>query len=147
MATTIKAPGIYQIRNLLNGKIYVGSSVNLNTRRIRHFRDLRGGFHFNSHLQRAFNKYGPDAFVFEVIEYCESSKLIEREQFWIDYKKTSHTLYNSSPTAGNQLGIKRTDETKKKMSAAQKGHKTSDEARQNGLRRIRNQNEELNRIQ
>ena len=50
--------GIYAIENLLNGKIYVGSSMNLNRRKAQHLYALRNNCHHNSHLQSAFNKHG-----------------------------------------------------------------------------------------
>ncbi len=122
--------GIYTITNTITGKVYVGSSVNVVERKARHFRDLGRQEHPNSYLQRSFNKYGQAAFVFCVTEWCENDQLIEREQFWIDEKRTSCTLYNLSPTAGNQLGIKRSEETKRRMSEALKGRKCSEESKQ-----------------
>lgn len=50
--------GVYVIKNNVNGKQYVGSSIDLHMRRIQHFSKLRCGKHINSHLQNAYNKYG-----------------------------------------------------------------------------------------
>ena len=118
--------GIYTITNKDNLKIYVGSAVSLYARSIHHINALKRGTHGSHHLQRAFNLYGADCFHFTVLEYCEKDKLIEREQFYID---TLHPEYNISPTAGSQLGIKRSEETKKKMSIAQKGKVITTEQR------------------
>ena len=60
--------GIYQIRNLVNGKVYVGSAVNLQHRRREHRSDLRNGNHHSIKLQRAYNKYGESSFAFEILE-------------------------------------------------------------------------------
>ena len=60
MESIPKKSGIYQIRNLVNGKIYVGSSVNLETRKTPHYWELENNRHNNQHLQRAYNKYGLD---------------------------------------------------------------------------------------
>lgn len=129
MATTIKS-GIYLIRNILNGKCYVGSSKNLEWRKHRHFTQLRNGDHHCSHLQRSFLKHGEDAFVFVVVEMvADLGKLIEREQHWIDETKKNVRLYNSAMVAGSQLGIKRSEETIQKMRLAQKGKVIGEEAR------------------
>src|SRR5471030_1553876 len=78
--------GIYAIRNLGDGKLYVGSAVSLERRRKDHFRMLRGGYHVNKHLQAAWIKHGETAFVFETLEIVEDRlQLIEREQFYIDF--------------------------------------------------------------
>ena len=50
--------GIYQIKNLVNEKIYVGSAINLYQRKCEHFSDLRKNIHDNPHLQSSYNKYG-----------------------------------------------------------------------------------------
>lgn len=77
--------GIYGIINLINDKKYIGSSINIRHRFITHKCYLRKNIHSNKHLQSAWNKYGEENFKFELIEECEEDKLIEREQYWIDY--------------------------------------------------------------
>lgn len=122
--------GIYSICNTVNGKVYIGSTCNLSVRRSRHFRDLRSQTHANAHLQRAFNKHGESAFTFKIIERVDDvSLLIAREQFWIDSESVSKALYNLSPAAGSQLGIKRSDETKARMSESLKGKRITEEQR------------------
>lgn len=76
--------GIYAIRNVVSDKIYIGSAFNLNKRYLVHKSDLAHNKHANKHLQRSFNKYGPSAFVFELVELCEMNALKEREQIHID---------------------------------------------------------------
>ena len=113
--------GIYQIRNLVNGKVYIGSTINLNKRKLKHFNLLKNNKHDNSHLQSSFNKHSEQNFIFEVIEEVqEKTNLIEREQFYLDALKPE---YNICKIAGNTLGTKRSVETKMKMSEAQKGEK------------------------
>lgn len=99
MESISKKSGIYQIRNLINGKIYVGSSINLRKRMKDHFRDLRNNRHANQHLQKAYNKYGLDKFVFEVLEYVEKDMLLEREQYYIDTLNVVNEGYNICPVA------------------------------------------------
>lgn len=101
--------GIYQIRNLINSHIYIGSSCDLNLRQKDHFRHLRYGTHHNKYLQNAYNKYGEDQFVFEILEYCDKNELIIREQWYID---SWNPEYNLCPTAASPLGFKHSDETK-----------------------------------
>jgi len=76
--------GIYQIRCTQNGKIYVGSAVNLQWRWHSHRRDLSNGVHVNPHLQSAWNLYGKTSFEFSVLEYVQDDKLLTTEQLWIN---------------------------------------------------------------
>ena len=79
------AMGVYQIRNLISGKIYIGSTVHFRDRKYSHFKELRSGTHHSSRLQAAFNKYGENAFVFEPIEIVDhEDKLLDREQHYLD---------------------------------------------------------------
>lgn len=106
--------GVYQIRNLQNGKLYIGSTENLLTRKTAHFSALKGEYHRNSKLQKAYNKYGKENFIFEIIEFCEDkNKLIECEQYWMDRFDVCNIGYNIQPKAGK---ISITDEIRKKMS-------------------------------
>lgn len=102
--------GIYRIRNLVNHCRYIGSSCNVRERLHDHRNRLRRGIHNNKHLQRAFNKYGENRFEFLLIEECEESKLLEREQSYLPPEKTYRALklrgfYNAVPIAGRVTGI------------------------------------------
>ncbi len=110
--------GVYSITNIKNKKRYIGSAVNIERRWMQHRSELRGGYHRSRHLQRAWKKYGEDAFRFEILATCDPDDLIAQEQFWIDAFQAADGVhgYNLSPTAKNPLGIKRTDETRKRMS-------------------------------
>lgn len=111
--------GIYQIRNTLNEKCYIGSATHLQQRWAAHRSTLRRGQHRNRHLQRAFDKYGKEAFTFTILEYVEEPEiLIEREQYYFDTLKPK---YNIAPIAGNCLGVQHTAEACAKMSAAKMG--------------------------
>ena len=76
--------GIYKITCKENNKFYIGSSKNLEKRCQKHLNDLRKNKHINIHLQRAYNKYGENAFIFNVIEKCSYEDLLIREQFYLD---------------------------------------------------------------
>lgn len=106
--------GIYCIINLVNNKKYIGSSKNIRTRLWCHRAELRHGHHDNCHLQRAWNKYGESNFDFYIIEKCEESLLLEREQFYID---TQSPEYNINPITTKPPV---TEETRRKQSITRK---------------------------
>lgn len=116
----MRVPGIYKIINTENGKFYIGSSVNVEFRILKHLSHLRRNVHRNAHLQAAFNRYGEDAFDFQLMEICQREQLLEREQHYID---TLRPDYNVCLVAGNTLGYKHTDQAKAKMSMQRIGTK------------------------
>ena len=123
--------GIYQIRNLVNGKVYIGSAVNLKKRWRLHLQQLRSNIHHSIKLQRAYNKYGEDNFVIEIIEIIEDkSLLLEAEQKYIDKYNVVQEGYNICPIAGSSLGVKRSEETRKKIGDIHRGRTWSEETRQ-----------------
>lgn len=80
--------GIYQIKNEVNGKIYVGHSKDIIKRWGWHKNRLRQGKHGNTHLQHAWNKYQETSFSFRILEVLNNPTkefLEEREDYWIDY--------------------------------------------------------------
>lgn len=78
-----KVCGIYAITNQVNGKVYVGKSISVYRRWNEHTYDLNKNKHGNEYLQNAWNKYGMENFLFEVIEECEETLLHTRELYWI----------------------------------------------------------------
>jgi group I intron endonuclease len=123
--------GIYKILNTVNGNCYIGSATNLYKRFILHITLLRKNKHRNRHLQGAFNLYGESAFIHDIIEYCPKEKLIEREQFWIDsYRTHGEILYNIRIIAKSNLGLKHSEDTKKKIGNIHRGKYVSDETRE-----------------
>jgi group I intron endonuclease len=65
--------GVFQIRNIVNGKVYVGSSVNLDKIWNRHKFQLEMGGHKSKKLQSDWNEMGCNSFIFEVLEEIEAS--------------------------------------------------------------------------
>ena len=125
--------GIYIIQNTLNQKIYIGSAVDLFSRKSKHFSDLKFNVHKNPHLQLSYNKYGEDNFKFWIAELVpDINQLLICEQWWLDMFKpyNNKTGYNICKKAGSQLGTKRSLESRKKMAAWQIGRQLSLETKQ-----------------
>lgn len=76
--------GVYRIKNVVNGKCYYGSSKNVEKRWSRHKRELINKTHINCILQRAWDKYGGENFLFEIVEECNIDILLEVEQKYLD---------------------------------------------------------------
>lgn len=77
--------GIYKITNSVNGKLYIGSSKDINKRWKKHFSDLKNNKHHSKYLQNAWNKYGEDNFRFEVVELVNDEELLfNAEQKWLN---------------------------------------------------------------
>jgi len=129
----MKPSGIYEIHNTLNGKRYVGGTTNLDYRRDDHFRRLARGKHANGHLQKAYDKYGKDVFEFSVLFSRAPKGILTRlEQAAIDVIRPEYNIRAfARRSLGNQnwLGRKHTEETKRKMSIAQKGRTFSKASR------------------
>lgn len=124
--------GIYKITNTINDKVYIGQSVQLSKRLYDHRIMLKNNYHNNQHLQNAYNKHG-DVFKIEVIEYCnDKSQLDDLEQHYIScYDATNPEKGYNKVNGGNcankkgknhpMFGKHHSKETKKKLSAANKG--------------------------
>ncbi len=77
--------GVYKIVHITSGKFYVGSSKDIHTRFTKHKNQLRKNKHHCIYLQRSYNKYGLEAFSFEIIIICSTKeKAIELEQQYLD---------------------------------------------------------------
>ena len=114
---------VYEIINIENGRSYVGSSTDIKRRWGAHVRSLRKGTHRNSHLQRAWDKYGEGAFSFCVLEVMDKEDdLTSREQYYLDMAFECCDPYNTAASAQNltlqQLG---------RLKRAMVGRKLSDE--------------------
>lgn len=83
--------GVYQIKNVKNGKVLVVGTPNLKTMNGKRF-ELQMATCMNKSLQQEWNQYGEDAFVFEILEVIEPKKdpyydlkdiVNKREEHWI----------------------------------------------------------------
>ena len=73
--------GIYEITNLINNKIYIGSSINIKKRWKDHILLLKNQKHINVHLLNAWNKYGEENFSFSIIEEIYPKEKENRKDF------------------------------------------------------------------
>lgn len=112
----IETPGIYAILNIVTGKRYIGSSIRMERRMEGHKRLLIQNKHANRHLQFAWNKYGPDSFVFEILEVVDLRERFKTlEQSYVD--RQSRGVYNIAPIEANtKVGTYCSIETRQKMS-------------------------------
>jgi len=128
--------GIYRRVNKKSGKSYIGSSLNLSLRLSQYFSLAVLNRDDSMIIYKALLKYGYYNFTLEILEYCEPSKCIGREQYYLDLLKPE---YNILKTAGSTLGFKHTEETinkfrtrkhseetKKRMSEVPRGKRTEE---------------------
>lgn len=110
--------GIYGIKNLLNGKMYIGQTgMNFGDRWDSHRSLLNNGKHTNEHLQRAWQKYGCDNFEFMIIDECSVDLLDEKEKYYIKKYKDLNLSYNMQDGGqkSNKLGVPLSEEAKRKI--------------------------------
>ena len=88
-----KSAGVFQVKNTVNGKVFLGSSLNLEGQLNSHKFKLSLGQHRNKELQKEWNEYGPDKFEFEILEVVKGNEdpnfnlndeLTLLEQIWIE---------------------------------------------------------------
>lgn len=97
---------IYKVTNKINGKIYIGQTIqSVKDRWYRHCgKSGISKAELNTHFKRAILKYGKENFTIETIEVCDSTELNDREKFYISYYNSYTNGYNS--TIGGQNGSK-----------------------------------------
>lgn len=136
--------GIYQIRNLRNGKKYIGSTGRFKKRAYEHVSSLKKNKHGNKHLQASWNNHGEDVFLFEVIEVVEGNKLqrttreeeILQEQIELGNWSNCFNFQKKPKSFGKKVWSSNPEETRRKLSVAAKGRKHSKET----IERIRKGN-------
>lgn len=138
--------GIYLIKSLIQNKVYIGKTKNFVKRRWTHLNELNKGIHKNYYLQKSWNKYGKDNFIFEFIKATNLENLCKEEiEFIIEYNSFIPNGFNL--TKGGEggtmppeiiekvriknLGKKRSQKTKDLISAGNKGRKRTIEQRLN----------------
>jgi len=114
--------GVYEIRNIVSGKRYIGSSIYLKGRLNDHRSLLNRGKHTCIHLQRSWDKHGENVFQFSVIQIVPEGDLLMMEQKLLDAaKKSGEILYNIAKDAeAPTRGLTSSEETKAKLRKAQR---------------------------
>ncbi len=100
----MKHCGIYQIKNTVTGKLYIGCSVDFYKRKSRHLANLRYNKNKNKNLLADYILYGESAFEFSMLEYCDKSVLEEREIYWIKQLDSSNPLVGYNIFLGGKNG-------------------------------------------
>ena len=120
-----KVPGIYVIKNLVNGKVYVGKSKNCYKRLHQHLYDIKTesrNFNENIHLLNAFKLYGTDNFTYYIVESFHEDLenleeiLSERELFWMKELKSLDRDFGYNLRYDSQGKCYCSEETSKKIS-------------------------------
>lgn len=95
--------GVYKIINLKTKDLYIGSSIQIEKRFLRHKRDLRNNKHHSIILQRAWNKYKEENFKFEIIEECLEENLRAKEEYYLlNLKPVYNICKEAYSTAGRE---------------------------------------------
>lgn len=126
-----KLIGIYKLTSP-SGKVYIGQSIDIYKR----FSNHKAAFNIwlknkksSNYLYSAFQKYGVDSFIHEIIEECRKEETDIKEQYWLDFYKSyeNDKGYNILQFARSTKGKIINENTRKKMSESQKGKKLSEE--------------------
>jgi len=115
--------GIYGFRNSINGKWYIGQSVNIKERIRAHKAALNSSYHNNEHFLRAWKKYGESSFDVLILEECNQDMLDKRETAWIGYYKSNIREFGYNLLSGGGNLKRHSDESKRKLSIKLKGRK------------------------
>lgn len=120
--------GIYKIENLVNGKVYIGQSIDIYSRFTTHRNSLNRGDSNCTCLQRAWNKYGESSFEFSVVELCEEHLLDKKEREYICLYDACNSGYNIED--GGNANKHLSNKTKEKLRNAHLGKCLPDEVKQ-----------------
>lgn len=136
----MKHAGIYIITNTVNGKRYIGSSININRRWAEHKKPSMRDKPYA--IYRAFKKYGIENFKIDVLCECKDGELEFYENHYLSTIKPEYNMskFCGAPNRGRKLsaewrrkigeagkGRVCSEENKRKMSEARKGKKRSEE--------------------
>jgi group I intron endonuclease len=122
--------GVYRWVYISTGESYIGSAVDLSKRFSVYYsqKSIQAVLsRSKSNILSAMQKYGYSDFYLEILEYCDSSQTIDREQYYLDLLSPE---YNILPFASSSLGKLHTEETKIKISESLTGKYHSEETKQ-----------------
>lgn len=122
-----KICGVYSITNIIDNKKYIGQSVDIYVRWRNHKSALRNNRHNNSHLQNAWNVYGEENFVFEILSVCSVDIIDDVEEEYIKLFDTMNRKHGYNMESGGHENKVLSDESKMIISIKHKGRKLTDE--------------------
>lgn len=144
--------GIYKITNKINGKSYIGQSIDVERRFLHHKKYRRTG-EKNKSLYRAIKKYGIENFSFEIIDICRKEELDKKETYYIEKYGTFKNGYNMTKGGESILGYEFTKKSIEKRVQSVKNyykkHSRSEESREkvrNSLKKYYNEHPEVRKI-
>lgn len=105
---------IYKISNIIDERVYIGSTLNLHKRWNEHKRNLLNSRHQNIHLQNFVNKYGLSVLIFNILENVDDCNILIREQYYLDNTKNKFNIAKNS--CAPMTGKSHTPEALKKIS-------------------------------
>ena len=115
---------IYIIKNLLNGKVYIGQTNDAANRKANHFYNAKSG---RGPLYAAIRKYGRENFLFEVIEECEDNLCNAREEYWVGVYDSFNPASGYNLTSGGRQNFVVSEETKSKIGSFWRGRQQTEE--------------------
>src|ERR1700692_4458480 len=123
--------GVYLIRNVATGRIYVGGSVRLKRRQAAHKRHLKNGRHVNHRMQVEWVAFGAETFVFGILLRCHPKDVLFYEQLFIDGLKSYDDTrgYNILPQAGGMAGSSHSPAVRTKISLGRTGWRHTPEVK------------------
>ena len=98
-----KICGIYKITNIINGKCYIGQSVDIYRRLAEHKSSTYRKDYADKTLYKAISKYGIENFIFEIIEECDIESLNDRENYWMSECNSIKNGYNQVKAGLNKF--------------------------------------------
>lgn len=111
------------IKNNITNKVYIGSSINIKNRWRSHLSELRRNVHYNSYLQRSWNKYGENNFEFKVLEeVTEKDLLLEVERKYVSLYNSDErdSGYNQAKVSTDKTRFTHSEESRIKIGKASK---------------------------
>jgi group I intron endonuclease len=113
--------GIYVIKNITNGKVYVGKALCVYRRMKDHVTALNKKVRDreNDHLINAWHKYGQESFEYYVAEYADVSVLSELELKWMKNLNSLNEKFGYNKREDSSTGLIVKNETREKLRQAQ----------------------------